>query len=99
MGTKKGCDRGECGACTVHINGLRVNSCMTLAVMQEGADSSVPYPGGAHRKRRRDTGVDDGESRCSAYLNIVRRGPVTGSSPIRHNSSTLDVSSGRVHGI
>jgi xanthine dehydrogenase YagT iron-sulfur-binding subunit len=35
-GTKKGCDRGECGACTVHIEGSRVLSCMTLAVMQEG---------------------------------------------------------------
>jgi xanthine dehydrogenase YagT iron-sulfur-binding subunit len=35
-GTKKGCDRGECGACTVHIDGRRVLSCMTLAVMQEG---------------------------------------------------------------
>ena len=35
-GTKKGCDRGQCGACTVLINGRRVNSCLTLAVMHEG---------------------------------------------------------------
>jgi xanthine dehydrogenase YagT iron-sulfur-binding subunit len=35
-GTKKACDRGECGACTVHIEGRRVLSCMTLAAMQEG---------------------------------------------------------------
>jgi xanthine dehydrogenase YagT iron-sulfur-binding subunit len=35
-GTKKACDRGECGTCTVHINGRRVLSCMTLVAMQEG---------------------------------------------------------------
>jgi xanthine dehydrogenase YagT iron-sulfur-binding subunit len=37
-GTKKGCDRGECGACTIHIDGRRVLACMTLAVMAEGRD-------------------------------------------------------------
>src|SRR5258708_6082356 len=35
-GTKLGCDRGECGACTVHVEGRRILSCMTLAVMQDG---------------------------------------------------------------
>jgi xanthine dehydrogenase YagT iron-sulfur-binding subunit len=35
-GTKKGCDHGQCGACTVHVNGRRVTSCLTLAVMHDG---------------------------------------------------------------
>jgi xanthine dehydrogenase YagT iron-sulfur-binding subunit len=36
-GTKKGCDHGQCGACTVLVNGKRINSCLTLAIMQDGA--------------------------------------------------------------
>jgi len=36
FGTKKGCDHGQCGACTVHVNGRRVNACLTLAVMHDG---------------------------------------------------------------
>ena len=35
-GTKKGCDHGQCGACTVLVGGVRINSCLTLAVMHEG---------------------------------------------------------------
>jgi xanthine dehydrogenase YagT iron-sulfur-binding subunit len=37
-GTKKGCDHGQCGACTVLLNGRRINACLTLAVMQDGAE-------------------------------------------------------------
>ena len=35
-GTKKGCDHGQCGACTVHVNGERINSCLSFAIMHEG---------------------------------------------------------------
>jgi xanthine dehydrogenase YagT iron-sulfur-binding subunit len=35
-GTKKGCDHGQCGACTVHVNGRRINSCLQLAAMHDG---------------------------------------------------------------
>jgi xanthine dehydrogenase YagT iron-sulfur-binding subunit len=51
-GTKKGCDHGQCGACTVHINGRRVNSCLTLAVMHQGDDittiEGIGQPGNLH---------------------------------------------------
>jgi xanthine dehydrogenase YagT iron-sulfur-binding subunit len=37
-GTKKGCDRGQCGACTVLVDGRRINSCLALAISQDGAE-------------------------------------------------------------
>ena len=51
-GTKKGCDRGQCGACTVLVNGRRVNSCLALALSHDGADvltiEGVADGGGLH---------------------------------------------------
>ena len=51
-GTKKGCDHGQCGACTVMLEGRRVNSCLTLAVMHEGAQittiEGLGEPGNLH---------------------------------------------------
>jgi xanthine dehydrogenase YagT iron-sulfur-binding subunit len=51
-GTKKGCDHGQCGACTVLINGRRINSCLTLAVMHEGDEivtiEGMGTPGALH---------------------------------------------------
>jgi xanthine dehydrogenase YagT iron-sulfur-binding subunit len=37
-GTKKGCDHGQCGACTVLVNGTRINACLALAIMKDGAE-------------------------------------------------------------
>ncbi|OKI02328.1 aldehyde dehydrogenase iron-sulfur subunit [Streptomyces sp. CB02923] len=51
-GTKKGCDHGQCGACTVLVNGRRINSCLTLAVMHEGDEvvtiEGLETPDGLH---------------------------------------------------
>ncbi|MFC5864463.1 (2Fe-2S)-binding protein [Acidicapsa dinghuensis] len=51
-GTKKGCDHGQCGACTVHVNGRRVNSCLTLAIMTAGKEvttiEGLGQPGNLH---------------------------------------------------
>jgi len=50
FGTKKGCDHGQCGACTVHMNGRRVNSCLTFAVMHQ-ADQITTIEGLANDGR------------------------------------------------
>jgi len=51
-GTKKGCDHGQCGACTVHVNGRRVVSCLTLALMHDGEEittvEGLGMPGALH---------------------------------------------------
>jgi xanthine dehydrogenase YagT iron-sulfur-binding subunit len=52
FGTKKGCDHGQCGACTVLVDGVRINSCLSLAVMHEGDEitsiEGVGLPGSLH---------------------------------------------------
>jgi xanthine dehydrogenase YagT iron-sulfur-binding subunit len=49
-GTKKGCDRGQCGACTVIVDGRRINSCLALAISHDGADL-LTIEGVAHGER------------------------------------------------
>ena len=52
FGTKKGCDHGQCGACTVHVNGRRVNACLTFAIMHQGDENTtiegLAQPGELH---------------------------------------------------
>ena len=62
-GTKKGCDHGQCGACTVLVNGRRINSCLTLAIMQDGAE--VRQSRGLPRERR--------STPCSKLLSSTTR--------------------------
>src|SRR6266852_3519581 len=70
-GTKKGCDHGQCGACTVHVNGRRVNSCLSLAVMHDGEEITTIEGLG----RPDDAAVKELMSgnicRCGAYAHIV----------------------------
>ena len=50
-GAKKGCDHGQCGGCTMIVDGRRINSCLTLAVMHQGSDVitiGLGKPGGLH---------------------------------------------------
>ena len=68
-GTKKGCDHGQCGACTVLIDGKRINSCLKLAVSLDGAEittiEGLGQPGELHpdRKSTRLNSSHSGESR------------------------------------
>ena len=49
-GSKKGCDHGQCGACTVLLNGVRINSCLSLAVMHDGdAVTTIEGVGGVEK--------------------------------------------------
>ena len=65
-GTKKGCDHGQCGACTVIVDGRRINSCLTLAVMHQG-DSITTIEG---------LGTPDRPASDAGRLREARRLPV-----------------------
>src|ERR1700685_3940329 len=68
-GTKKGCDRGQCGACTVLVDGRRINSCLALALSCDGAhvhtiegvaQDSLPRRGLGNRRAWQERGGPDG---------------------------------------
>jgi xanthine dehydrogenase YagT iron-sulfur-binding subunit len=65
-GTKKGCDQGACGACTILVNGQRVNSCLTLAVMHDGEEittiEGLERNGGLHQLQQ--TFIDEDAFQC-----------------------------------
>ena len=72
-GSKKGCDHGQCGACTVLIDGRRANACLALAVAHDGAaitadlGTEPALTPGEIRER-----ISGNLCRCGAYVNIVR---------------------------
>src|SRR5881227_1294985 len=77
-GSKKGCDHGQCGACTVHVNGRRMNSCLCLAAMYQGDEittiEGVGEPGNLHPMQEAFVAHDDyqcGYCTCGQIMSAV----------------------------
>jgi xanthine dehydrogenase YagT iron-sulfur-binding subunit len=105
-GTKKGCDRGQCGACTVLVNGRRVNSCLTLALAHDGDDvttiEGLGQPGRLHPMQA--AFVEQDAFQCGyctpgqicsavALLDEARRGECSAATPDVRRSGPFDTSS------
>jgi xanthine dehydrogenase YagT iron-sulfur-binding subunit len=69
-GTKKGCDHGQCGACTMLVNGRRIVSCLTLAVMQDGAEITIAEGHAKTADEIREL-MSGNICRCGCYPNII----------------------------
>ena len=96
-GTKKGCDHGQCGACTVLIDGVRLNSCLILAVTRDGAEiatiEGLDQPDNLHPMQRAfvendalQCGYCTPGQVCSA-VGLVREGKATNRAEVREQMS------------
>jgi xanthine dehydrogenase YagT iron-sulfur-binding subunit len=105
-GTKKGCDRGQCGACTVLVNGRRINSCLTLAMAHDGDEvttiEGLGQPGRLHPLQAEFVAQDAFQCGyctpgqiCSAValLDEARRGECSAATPDVRRSGPFDTSS------
>ncbi len=105
-GTKKGCDRGQCGACTVLVNGRRINSCLTLALAHDGDDvttiEGLGQPGRLHPMQAQFVEQDAFQCGyctpgqvCSAVALIdeLRRGECSAATPDVRRSGPFDATS------
>jgi xanthine dehydrogenase YagT iron-sulfur-binding subunit len=103
-GTKKGCDRGQCGACTVLVNGRRFNSCLTLAMQHDGDDivtiEGIGQPGRLHPMQA--AFVEQDAFQCGyctpgqicsaiALLGEARRGECSAATPDVRRSGAFDM--------
>ena len=75
-GTKKGCDQGQCGACTVIVNGQRINSCLTLAVMHAGDEITTIEGDGGRRVLAGSDRFGDRRAHERQHLPVLRRASV-----------------------